>query len=74
MQSPAIFLVSTILLSFGVSVALLVGLMFLDWIEVRRTHHTALGNGPSPQLPGKPHQPVARRRQMPVKPVAVKAA
>ena len=73
MQSPAIFLVSTILLSFGVSAALLVGLMFLDWIEVRRSHHTAL-NGPSAQLPGKPHQPVARRRQLPGQTVAAKAA
>jgi hypothetical protein len=69
MQSPAIFLVGTILLSFGVTAALLVGLMFLDWVEVRRTHHTSL-NGPSAQLPGKSYQPAARRRQLPGQTVA----
>ena len=48
MNAPIVMLVSVVLWSFGISAAALLGLMFLDWLEVRRAGLGASGVRPAP--------------------------
>jgi hypothetical protein len=43
MNTPIVMMVSVILWSFGISAASLLGLMFFDWLELRRTRYGAGG-------------------------------
>jgi hypothetical protein len=60
MNAPIVMLVSVILWSFGISAAALLGLMFFDWLEVRRTGAGGLQLDGQAQLK-RIQQPVARR-------------
>jgi hypothetical protein len=79
MDSPALFLVSTVIWSFAISLAALLGLMLLDWLEVRRRRDSGSSQidarVDSALLLKRLQQPVPpRRRQAAAKQVAVKAA
>lgn len=76
MNSPAMFLVSTVIWSFAISLAALLGLMVLDWLELRRTRKHSAEPGlrvDSAQMLKRLQQPLPPRRRQ-SKPVAVKAA